>query len=64
MDGPLYLPPVPSITGSLGRTRSPRAVAVTTLVFLETALRHTSGDLPGVLSAYGDLSVHHPDAGR
>lgn len=27
MDGPLYLPPVPTIVGSLGRTRSPRVVA-------------------------------------
>lgn len=61
MDGPLYLPPVPSIVGSLGRTESPRVVAATALAFLDTTLRHNPGDLPGVLSAYGDLSVYHPE---
>nr|BFE79130.1 hypothetical protein GCM10020093_017310 [Planobispora longispora] len=63
MDGPLYLPPVPSIAGSLGRAGSPHVVAATTLAFLDATLRHEPGDLAGVLSAYGDLSVHHPDAG-
>ncbi|MFM9702635.1 alpha/beta hydrolase family protein [Streptomyces galilaeus] len=60
MDGPLYLPPVPSVVGSLGRTESPRVVAATTLAFLDTTLRHEPGDLADVLSAYGDLSVQHP----
>ncbi|MEU8470440.1 dienelactone hydrolase family protein [Streptomyces sp. NPDC029006] len=64
MDGPLYLPPVPSIVGSLGRAQSPRVVAATTLAFLDITLRHEPGDLTGVLSAYGDLSVHHPDNSR
>ncbi|MGC0334638.1 putative dienelactone hydrolase [Streptomyces sp. SAI-170] len=64
MDGPLYLPPVPSIVGSLGRTGSTRVVAATTLAFLDTTLRHTPGDLAGALSAYGSLSVHRPDAPR
>ncbi|GIG59872.1 carboxylic ester hydrolase [Longispora fulva] len=61
MDGPLYLPPVPSIVGSLGRTGSPRVVAAATLAFLDAVLRDEPGDLAGVLRAYGDLSVHHPD---
>ncbi|MFC9330871.1 alpha/beta hydrolase family protein [Kitasatospora sp. NPDC057015] len=61
VDGPLYLPPVPSIVGSLGRTESPRVVAATTLAFLDTTLRHTPGDLAGVLSTYGKLTVHQPD---
>ncbi|MFC8451615.1 alpha/beta hydrolase family protein [Kitasatospora sp. NPDC057223] len=61
MDGPLYLPPVPSIVGSLGRTASPRIVAAATLSFLDTTLRHQPGDLAGILRAYGDLTVHHPD---
>ncbi|MEV4947117.1 hypothetical protein [Streptomyces sp. NPDC053755] len=61
MDGPLYLPPVPSIVGSLGRTESPRVVAATTLAFLDATLRHEPGDLAGALAAYGDLSVHRPD---
>ncbi|MFD0278626.1 alpha/beta hydrolase family protein [Kitasatospora sp. NPDC127111] len=64
MDGPLYLPPVPSIVGSLGRTESPRVVAAATLAFLDAVLRGEPGDLAGVLRAYGDLTVHHPGDGR
>ncbi|MFC8919487.1 alpha/beta hydrolase family protein [Streptomyces sp. NPDC057116] len=61
MDAPLYLPPVPSMVGSLGRTESPRVVAAATLAFLDSTLRHKPGDLTGALSTYGDLSVYHPD---
>ncbi|CAM5301765.1 Platelet-activating factor acetylhydrolase plasma/intracellular isoform II OS=Streptomyces glaucescens OX=1907 GN=SGLAU_32030 PE=4 SV=1 [Streptomyces glaucescens] len=64
MDGPLYLPPVPSMVGSLGRARSRHVVAATTLAFLDTILRHKPGDLAGVLSDYGDLSVYRPDNSR
>ncbi|WP_380286102.1 hypothetical protein [Kitasatospora purpeofusca] len=64
MDGPLYLPPVPSLVGSLGRTRSPRVVAATTLAFLDATLRQKPGDLASALSAHGDLSVHRPGDGR
>jgi predicted dienelactone hydrolase len=64
MDGPLYLPPVPSMVGSLGRARSRHVVAATTLAFLDTTLRHKPGDLAGVLSDYGDLSVYRPDNSR
>ncbi|MFJ8621905.1 alpha/beta hydrolase family protein [Kitasatospora sp. NPDC093550] len=64
MDGPLYLPPVPSIVGSLGRTGSPRVVAAATLAFLDAVLRDGPGDLAGALRAHGDLSVHHPAGGR
>ncbi|MEU9796606.1 hypothetical protein AB0E27_39660 [Streptomyces sparsogenes] len=64
MDGPLYLPPVPSMVGSLGRTGSPHVVAATTLAFLDTTLRHKPGDLADVLSAYGDLSVYPPGNSR
>ncbi|MFE6872706.1 alpha/beta hydrolase family protein [Kitasatospora sp. NPDC057692] len=60
MDGPLYLPPVPAMVGSLGRTRSPRIVAEATLAFLDATLRQKPGDLAGALSAYGDLTVHRP----
>lgn len=60
MDGPLYLPPVPSLVGSLGRTGSPRVVAATTRAFLDSTLRDGTGDLAGVLSGYGELSVLHP----
>ncbi|MFE7564775.1 alpha/beta hydrolase family protein [Kitasatospora sp. NPDC057500] len=60
MDAPLYLPPVPALVGSLGRTGSPRVVAETTLAFLDATLRQKPGDLAGELSAHGDLTVHRP----
>ncbi|MFE4858474.1 alpha/beta hydrolase family protein [Streptomyces sp. NPDC056670] len=63
-DAPLYLPPVPSIVGSLGRTKSPRVAAAATLAFLDSALRHKPGDLAGALPAYGDLSVYRPGNSR
>ncbi|MET8544320.1 hypothetical protein ABZW03_27310 [Kitasatospora sp. NPDC004799] len=63
-DAPLYLPPLPSLVGSLGRTESPRTVAGATLAFLDAVLRERPGDPAGALSAYGDLTVHRPDAGR
>ncbi|MFJ6621936.1 alpha/beta hydrolase family protein [Kitasatospora sp. NPDC091335] len=61
-DAPLYLPPVPSMVGSLGRTRGPRVVAAATLAFLDATVRRRPGDLAAALSAYGDLTVHHPVA--
>lgn len=64
MDGPLYLPSVPSIVGSLGRTESPHVVAATTLAFLDTTLRHKPGDPAAALSTYGDLSVYHAGDSR
>ncbi|WP_285501122.1 hypothetical protein [Actinokineospora sp. NBRC 105648] len=64
MDGPLYLPPVPSIVGSLGRAESPRVVAGATLAFLDSVMRDGSSDLAGTLSTYGELTVFHPGNGR
>ncbi|MFE0459437.1 alpha/beta hydrolase family protein [Kitasatospora sp. NPDC058965] len=64
MDGPLYLPPVPSIVGTLGRTGSPCVVAAATLAFLDAVLRGGPGDPAGVLPAYGRLTVYPPDTGR
>ncbi|MFJ5230705.1 alpha/beta hydrolase family protein [Kitasatospora sp. NPDC088391] len=58
MDGPLYLPPVPPIVGTLGRTAAPRMVAATTLAFLDATLRDHPADLARTLTAYGDLTVH------
>ncbi|WET76540.1 hypothetical protein P3102_20670 [Amycolatopsis sp. QT-25] len=63
-DGPLYLPPVPSIVGSLGRTESSRVVTAATLAFLNTVLRGVSTDLSSVFEAYGDLNIHHPNTTR
>ncbi|GAA3092035.1 carboxylic ester hydrolase [Streptomyces roseofulvus] len=56
MDGPLYLPPVPSIVGTLGRTEGPRVVAAATLAFLDATLRGRPGDLTTVLGAYGTVA--------
>ncbi|WP_408607419.1 alpha/beta hydrolase family protein [Kitasatospora mediocidica] len=64
MDAPLYLPPVPSIVGSLGRAESPRIVAAATLAFLDATLQGEPGALTGVLPAYGNLSVYPPDHNR
>ncbi|MCX2953687.1 alpha/beta hydrolase family protein [Lentzea sp. NEAU-D7] len=57
MDGPLYLPPVPALVGSLGRDESQRVVAAATLAFLDSFLRNGSSDLAGALSTHGELSV-------
>ncbi|MFD6247825.1 alpha/beta hydrolase family protein [Streptomyces roseolus] len=59
-DGPLYLPPVPSIVGTLGRTESPRVVAAATLAFLDAALRGRPGDPADTLRAYGTVSTSGP----
>jgi predicted dienelactone hydrolase len=64
MDGPLYLPPLPSIVGSLGRSESPRVVAAATLVFLDSVLGEKPGDPADALRAYGNLDVHRPGGGR
>ncbi|WP_435818766.1 alpha/beta hydrolase family protein [Kitasatospora cineracea] len=60
-DAPLYLPPLPSVTGTLGRTGSPRMLAETTLAFLDAVLRQTPGDPAAALAAHGNLTVHRPD---
>lgn len=64
MDGPLYLPLTPSIVGSLGRAESPRVIAGAALAFLGSVLRNGSGDLTGVPSTYGELSVFRHGNGR
>ncbi|WP_411574559.1 hypothetical protein [Streptomyces fradiae] len=62
-DAPLYLPPVESIVGSLGRTDGPRVTAAASLAFLDTTLRGRPGDVSTVLEAHGDLSVYAPRGG-
>ncbi|MFI6143837.1 alpha/beta hydrolase family protein [Streptomyces sp. NPDC051109] len=59
-DAPLYLPPLPSLVGSLGRTEGPRITAGASLAFLDAALRDGRGDPAAALSAYGTLAVHRP----
>ncbi|MFC3738248.1 alpha/beta hydrolase family protein [Paractinoplanes deccanensis] len=56
-DAPLYLPPVPSLVGSLGRTESVRMTAETTAAFLDATLRGKAVDLPATLGRYGEVSV-------
>lgn len=56
-DAPLFLPPLPTLVGSLGRTAGPRITAEATAAFLDAALRGASGDLPAALSRYGHLTV-------
>lgn len=62
-DAPLYLPPVPAVAGSLGRTGSVHLTTETTAAFLDATLRGRSVDVPAVLSGYGDLHVHGAAAG-
>ncbi|MFE9560151.1 alpha/beta hydrolase family protein [Streptomyces sp. NPDC006487] len=64
MDGPLYLPPVPSIVGTLGRTDSPRVVAGATLAFLDAVLRGHPGDPTETLRAYGTVFTVSPPGAR
>ncbi|MEU5809261.1 hypothetical protein [Streptomyces sp. NPDC047718] len=64
MDGPLYLPPVPSIVGTLGRTESPRVVARATLAFLDAVLRGRPGDPADTLRAYGKVYTVSPSGAR
>ncbi|MFK0046426.1 alpha/beta hydrolase family protein [Streptomyces sp. NPDC090741] len=59
-DAPLYLPPLPSLVGSLDRTEGPRITAAASLAFLDAALRDGRGDPTAALSAYGTLAVHRP----
>ncbi|MFE2874031.1 alpha/beta hydrolase family protein [Streptomyces roseus] len=59
-DAPLYLPPLPSLVGSLGRTEGPRVTAAASLAFLDAVLRPGAGDPAAALSAYGTLAVHRP----
>ncbi|MER7708476.1 hypothetical protein ABTX81_37020 [Kitasatospora sp. NPDC097605] len=63
LDAPLYLPPLPSLVGSLGRAGSPRVVAEATLAFLDATLSWKPGDLPAALSAHGDLTTYRPGSG-
>ncbi|MGW4959142.1 alpha/beta hydrolase family protein [Nonomuraea sp. NPDC004186] len=61
-DAPLYLPPVPALAGSLGRTAGLRLTTATSAAFLDATLRGKPGDLTAQLSPYGDLTVHHADS--
>ncbi|MEV6601063.1 hypothetical protein AB0M36_30060 [Actinoplanes sp. NPDC051346] len=63
-DGPLYLPPVPAVAGSLGRTESVRMTTLTCAAFLDATLRGRSDELSATLSRHGELRVYPAAAGR
>ncbi|MFH9610575.1 alpha/beta hydrolase family protein [Streptomyces sp. NPDC017448] len=63
-DAPLYLPPVPGVVGTPGRTESTRITSGATLSFLDATLRGVPVDLPAALSAHGEVTVHRPGAVR
>lgn len=57
-DAPLWMPPVPSLVGSLGRTAGNRIISEVTIGFLDAELRDQPTDLPGLFSRYGELTVY------
>jgi hypothetical protein len=61
-DAPLWMPPVTSLVGSLGRTEGNRIISELTIGFLDAELRGQPTDLPGLFSAYGELTVYDADA--
>lgn len=52
-DAPLFLPPVPVLVGSLGRTRGPQVTIATTVAFLDATMRGKPGDLAAELRRTG-----------
>ncbi|WP_304453182.1 dienelactone hydrolase family protein [Nocardiopsis sp. YSL2] len=52
-DAPLYLPPVPAIVGSAGRTRPLTTTADASLAFLDAALRDPAARPGGALASFG-----------
>ncbi|MFC4495197.1 alpha/beta hydrolase family protein [Streptomyces ovatisporus] len=57
-DAPLWMPPVPSLVGTLGRTEGNRIIAELTIGFLDAELRGRPADLPGLFAEHGELSVY------
>lgn len=60
-DAPLWMPPVPSLVGSLGRTEGHRIITELTIGFLDAQLRDQPTDLPGLFSEHGELTVYDAD---
>jgi dienelactone hydrolase len=57
-DAPLWMPPVPALAGSLGRTEGNRIITEVTIGFLDAELRDQPTDLPGLFSQHGELTVY------
>ncbi|MEV0459192.1 alpha/beta hydrolase family protein [Catellatospora methionotrophica] len=58
-DGPLYLPPVPALVGSLSPSESLQMTVDASAAFLDTTLRNKPDNLSTLLSAYGQLNTYH-----
>ncbi|MBJ8338830.1 hypothetical protein JGU71_08020 [Antrihabitans sp. YC3-6] len=57
-DGPLFLPPIPSIFGSLDREGGPNLTAAASLAFLDETLRNGRADLEAALEPHGELTTY------
>lgn len=57
-DAPLFLPPLPSLIGSLGRTEPIRITAEASAVFLDASLKGRSDALGARLAALGELTTY------
>lgn len=60
-DAPLWMPPVPSLVGTLGRTEGNRIITEVTIGFLDAELRDRPTDLPALFAEHGELTVHDGD---
>ncbi len=61
-DAPLFLPPLPSLMGSLGRTEPLRTTSEASAAFLDATLRGRPGDLAAQLAPLGELSWYRAGA--
>ena len=61
-DAPLFLPPLTSLMGSLGRTEPIRITANASAEFLDATLRGRPGDLAARLAPLGELSWYRAGA--
>ena len=59
-DAALYLPPLPSLFGSLSRTDGPRITAGASLAFLNATLRNARPDLGRDLARFGEVEEFPP----
>ena len=65
-DAPLWMPPVPSLVGTRGRTEPNRIITELTIGFLDAKLRNRPTDLPRLFSKHGfskhrELTVYDAD---
>ncbi|MEV5410053.1 hypothetical protein AB0K60_14605 [Thermopolyspora sp. NPDC052614] len=63
-DAPMWMAPVPSPVGALGRTEGNRIITEVTIGCLDAELRDRPTDLPGLTSRHGELSVYDADERR